>query len=260
MLAILAVPLAQPVAAAYPVNADCNYLSIVHQFGGVERGNFHVTSVNANLYGDSNRFQPCSNPLLNDASGVSQWVAFESTSGSKREIVQIGMIKCNTSNAQSCNGNVNTLGYFWAWGREDTCGGFGYHGSVDPLGQWLGAVPLVGVPPQPGYHRFQITYSAVQEAIYLYIDGTRRASLSPDQVCWTHGSTNRAGWAVERWDPNDGFGGPGPAWFDDMKYARDYGTLGASPVNFTTGSCSLDAEFYCQVPLSTKVGFYTSQQ
>lgn len=269
-LAILMPVAAPPAYAAWPVNADCDHFAHGNYFGSLF--NSHnvpswITSVYAQMYGDTGRFQSCTNPLGLEISGTLQWVAIEApgTSPNHVNIIQLGMIKCginyteNRSNSPCYPGRNNTLRYFYAYGHEDICEldpGIVYPYPID-----LGPVPLVGVPPGPGYHDFQITRSRTNAFYYFFIDGVAKPKSIPEyDLCWANNpSTTRASWSVERWDPGDGFGGAGPAWFQNMKFAHDLNSLQQETWP-GTASCNLDPEFYCATQAPDKFGFYTVQQ
>lgn len=268
LLMVASLAMAGPARAAWPVNGDCDTLDNGHSFFGnyaPHSPTNHPTSIKASLYGDPARFQPCTNPGFLDFPNDTQWISIE-VPGTSWDIIQVGMEMCtkaDTGNCYDANGvdHVNQLGYFWAYGRlANQCDG--YTDSHAPYGIWLGAVPLVGVPPGPGYHTFQITDSRTQPTTYIYIDGVQVASILTQKICWIENpntGTHIPDFAAERHDPNDGFGGPGPVWFKDMQWADDWGSLVNTNLS-SCGSVSLQAEFQCTYSSTTKFGLSTVNQ
>lgn len=247
--------------AAWPVNADCDHFAGGNYWGNVwnqQNNGTWITSVYSSIYLDTSRFQPCSNPWLNEISGTSQWIAIDAPSvPSPRDIIQFGVIKCGISytssdpNSPCYPGRNNTLRYFYAYGHDDNC-------ELDPGNR--SPVPVDLGPAGSGWHTFQITRSRTLDSYSFFLDGVRfQLSIPEYKVCWaSNPSITRADWSVERWDPGDGFGGAGPVYFDNTKFAHDLGSL--QTATFNLNNCSLDPEFNCAVPQSDEVTFWTVQQ
>lgn len=267
---ILAMSMMFPAVAHAAVNGTCedDIPQDQNAQAWVDIQNGWTTSVYGELYGDTTRFQPCTNGFFYDQSNVTQWIAIiDPYSGSPNTIIQIGYLKCGYNNQSGmCSGTPGSFYYFWAYGHENNCELYPY--QEVPNGKSLGLVPAGAV-----YHSFQITISRTDGYIRFYIDGniqtlnyggSNHTVLDPARVCWTSNSQTEASWNVERHDPNDGFGGVGYAWFQNTKYAHDLGALGANPTNWNSNYCNRSGnqstEYSCSVASTTKVGFITTQQ
>ncbi len=257
MALAMLLPAAAPALAAWPINGDCDYFSQGNYFGSMGVGyNTGNNGTAADIWTDTARFQPCTNPNT-EGGGVSQWVAL---SGGTEEynIVQIGVIKCNklswtqySDGACSTTSRLNTLNYFYAWGTAN-CAGFSDH---------LPRPVYLGTTFQTNYDNFKVEINHTTHVIRMLINGVVKKSMSIGSMCWIDDAYVKSSWATERWDPNDGFGSTeGPTHFDDMQLSVNNGAPSYTSYTASCGSVYLDPEFNCHLFSSDHAGFSTTNQ
>lgn len=238
--------IAAPVSAT--PNEECDHLTSGNYFGIHHTDSAWITMVDAQIYLDAGRFIPCSSPAFTgETSGTSQWVAV-GTGDTFNEIAQIGVIKCgpnypqfNLNSNSPCYGSrVNTLRYFYAYGRESNCPGYG---SKNPDAVDLGSA----APAQGEWHRFSVQYDPDSDDVWFKKDGVVLASVSADRICWISETANDSEFDVETLDPGDGCGysANGSCKFDAARREiNNSGTL--TPTTFLSSyNCRYSAQFFC---------------
>ena len=262
---------AAPASTMAASNGDCDWLTQDNFFGGLAKvGSTSGTWKNAaraELYTDTSRFDPCTNPGLLEASMASQWVALEGADhlfGScwgcpgANNIVQVGLIRCQTDSVfggspitSPCHSSkAMDLRYFYAWGAdyEDSCG-WGDHSPV-PID--------LGSAVEDQWQVFEVIYDTDADDIIFKINFVEKARIDAGPVCWVNNVQTKATWRVETWDPGDGLGGiEAPARFKTFYY-KEGGNF--SWVSSTWPSCSsaqLDPDFRCSFFNTGSYGFYT---
>lgn len=265
VLGIFAAP--APALAAWPINGTCDHGTTGHFFGShdvKEEAGVAKTAVFAGLYVDSARFQPCTGPLLDEVGASSQWVALEGTiPGSTRNILQVGMIKCNNENygqyadSACTTARVGKLVYFYAFGWDyfPECNG----GTHDPRPIYLGDATTI-----PNYWSFKTIWRQDLGRVQFWIGASKLADISDVNACWLLSTPYppRATFAAERVDPNDGLGNDAgaPVHFDTTRYST---TTTGAPVwktsNLTNcaGMTQMDPEFVCSWFSSDHFGLET---
>lgn len=259
-LAIAFTALAPSVAAAWPVNDACSPLwekgNEWAWFETRQESGVLKTGVEARIYVDTNRFQPCWGGAPGLYNGfASQWVALTGGGSGGKNIVQIGVDKCDAAEVDSSlscgNGRDDTLVYFYAWGYEN-CNG----GSHNPLPKYI------STPSQStaAYHTFTIIHSNTGR-VWMYIDDVLKVNISDANLCWLDSpSVVKATYSVERYDHNDGFGA-NPTHFYQTKYQSAFGTTWkASTWESCGNSFETNAEFNCHFWGADHVGFSTTQR
>ncbi len=265
-LAVFLLPMAPPVSAAWPTNGDCDHLTVGNFYGGAfvkEEATVAKTAVSANLYMDTARFQPCTNPLGSELGGTLQWVALQSTipESYPYDIAQVGVIKCSNvdygqyADSACTSARVGHLVYFYAfgWNHHNECNS----SSHAPRPIYLGDA---ATPVQ--YVNFQVIWDRAGGRIRFYINGVLLRDISDLNFCWLISQPYPAigTFYAERWDPNDGFG-PNPVHFDNTRYA----TGGASVPTWktaaiTSGNVTLDPEFVATYYATDHFGIETIQR
>lgn len=261
---ILAAP--TPAGAAWPTNGACDIASQGHYFGGLygDQGVAPHVGIKAKIYTDSARFQQCTGPLGQNAGGVLQWVALDwSGDSSGDNIAQVGILKCGggplpTGNA-ACDNHPGQLIAFWALGGSTTgrCG----FAEKTPDVQYLATITTAE------WATFIVIYRNDVDNFYFYFvspaNGTFSVVKDASTYCWENSPYEHLDYAVERWDPNDGFGGPGPASFDATQYneSSPYSDSAWQPSTWaSTSDCYLWPEFNCSRTNSQHFGFWTVNQ
>jgi hypothetical protein len=235
VVAVTFVLLALPPAVSATHTANCNSGSFPAKSGHLVNF-FGVDGVRAALGTQS--LDPCIG-YTSDSDAVSfVWIGVQDRDGATDdEIVQLGVGRCHKNSGDCALAGAQTMGYWWAWGREPD----------DPA--CVALIPRMPNAVRLGNMGASANFIGQRSGGFWrgYIAGSQRASVDQDEICWT---PDQAVWFAEGHDAGDAVGGSNTTRFalSGARYQKDVGGSLFLP-GWTAGNCpGSAAPYFCTVP------------